>query len=274
MESALVLGAGGITGVAWQLGVLIGLRQEGVDATGVDRIVGTSAGAVTGALVATGVEPERAAVIEEFVDTPIRPDWVRGAEAFALLNDASLELPAIRSGVGALALAAEVGDEEAYVDSLAKRLPVHEWPPDGRLRLTAVDTANGEPVIWDGGVPLVRAVAASCAVPCILPPVRVNGRRYMDGGVRSYTNADVANGADAVLVLAPRSPVRLRRSPAEEAAALRDSARVTVVKPDAASTAAVGDRVFDLARWQPTLEAGIAQGRTLAETVATRLGLA
>jgi NTE family protein len=271
-RTALVLGAGGITGIAWQLGILIGLREQGVDATGVDRVVGTSAGAVTGALVATGVDPQRAAVIEGHIETPIRPDWTRGAAAFALLNDESLDLRAIRAGVGAIALEADVGDEEAYVDSLARRLPVHEWPADGRLRLTAVDAGTGEPVVWDGGVSLVRAVAASCAVPCILPPVSVNGRRYIDGGVRSYTNADLAGDVDAVLVLAPRSPVRLRRSPIEEAAVLRDTGRVTVVKPDAASTAAVGNHVFDMARWQPTLEAGIAQGAGLAAVVSSRLG--
>lgn len=272
-RTALVLGAGGITGVAWQLGILIGLRRGGVDLGGVDRIVGTSAGAVTGTLIATGVEPERAVVIEEHVETPFHPDWARGAQAFALLSDATLELPAIRAGVGALAVSADVGDEEPYVASLAQRLPVHDWPPPGRLLITGVDTTSGEPVVWDRAelAPLVRAVAASCAVPCVLPPVSVNGRRYMDGGIRSYTNADLVADADAVVVLAPRSPVRLRRSAVEEAAVLRDTGRVTLVKPDPASLGAGGQNVFDVTRWQPMVQAGIAQGAALAPAIAARL---
>jgi NTE family protein len=270
---ALVLGAGGITGVAWQIGLLIGLRRHGVDLGGVDRIVGTSAGAVTGTLLATGVEPELAAEFEDRVRAPIKPDWNRGAQAFALLNDASLDQAAVRAGVGALAVLAEVGAEDEYIASLAQRLPIQDWPAPGRLLITAVDTTTGEPVVWDGAgaVPLVRAVAASCAVPCVFPPVTVDGGRYMDGGVRSYTNADLAADADVVLVIAPRLPLGLRRTCAEEQPVLRDSGRVTLVEPDAAAAAAVGDDVFAMRRWRPTVDAGIAQGEALAPTVAALL---
>jgi NTE family protein len=270
VTTALVLGAGGITGVAWQIGLLVGLRRHGVDLGRVDRIIGTSAGALTGALLATGVEPERAAAVEDRVQTPIRPDWARGAQAFALLNDPDLDPLTVRAGVGALAVEAEVGDEEEYLDSLAQRLPVRDWPAPGRLLITAVDTATGDPVVWDGtaAVPLLRAVAASCAVPCVFPAVSVDGGRYMDGGVRSYTNADLAADADVVLVVAPRLPLGLRRTCAEEQAVLRDTGRVTMIEPDAAAAEAVGDDVFDLSRWQPTVAAGAAQGESLAPTVA------
>jgi NTE family protein len=273
VTTALVLGAGGITGVAWQIGLVIGLRRQGVDLGEVDRIVGTSAGALTGTLLATGVEPELAAEVEDRVRASIRPDWNRGAQAFALLNDASLDPAAVRAGVGALAAAAEVGAEDQYIASLAQRLPIQDWPAPGRLLITAVDTATGDPVVWDGdgAVPLVRAVAASCAVPCIFPPVTVDGGRYMDGGVRSYTNADLAADADVVLVIAPRLPLGLRRTCAEEQAVLRDTGRVTIVEPDEASTAAVGNDVFDMRRWRPTVAAGIAQGEALAPTIAALL---
>jgi NTE family protein len=273
VTTALVLGAGGITGVAWQIGLLIGLRRQGVDLSRVDRIIGTSAGALTGALIATGVEPELAAEFEEGRRTPIRPDWDRGAQAFALLNDETLDPVAVRAGVGMLAVAAEVGDEEEYIASLARRLPVQDWPAPGRLSITAVDTATGAPVVWDGAdtVPLLRAVAASCAVPCLFPPVTVDGGRYMDGGVRSYTNADLAGDADVVLVIAPRLPFGLRRTCAEEEPVLRDAGRVTVVEPDAAAVAAGGDDVFDLRRWRATVDAGIAQGESLAPRIAALL---
>ena len=273
MTIALVLGAGGITGVAWQLGLLVGLRRHGVDLGGVDRIVGTSAGALTGALLATGVDPELAAGVEDRVRAPITPDWDRGAQAFALLNDATLDPAAVRAGVGALAASARVGAEDEYIASLAQRLPIQEWPPPGRLLVTAVDTATGDLVVWDGagGAALVQAVAASCAVPCIFPPVTVDGGRYMDGGVRSYTNADLAADADVLLVLAPRLPLGLRRTCAEEQAVLSDTGRVTMVEPDEAAAAAVGDDVFDLRRWRPTVDAGIAQGESLAPAIARLL---
>jgi NTE family protein len=85
------------------------------------------------------------------------------------------------------------------------RLPRHEWPAHPRLLVTAVDAETGEAVVWDhdSGVDLVDAVAARCAVPLVWPPMSVNGRRYVDGGVRSPINADYATGCSRVVVLAP-----------------------------------------------------------------------
>ncbi|MFB9238197.1 patatin-like phospholipase family protein [Plantactinospora siamensis] len=272
MTSALVLGAGGITGIAWQLGLLIGLRDGGVDLTTADLVVGTSAGSVTGALLAAGWDPVDAAKIEAqpgAADPPVRPDWARGAQAYALLNDAGRDPAAVRAGVGALALAADVGAEEPYVASLARRLPLTGWPAR-QLRITAVDATTGDPVVWDrtSGVPLDRAVAASCAVPCIFPPVTINGRRYVDGGVRSGTNADLAAGADRVVVLAPLALVRMRGAPAEELAALRERSAVALVAPDQATVAAIGPNVLDPYRWEPVIRAGVAQGRAVSTDVA------
>ncbi|MEV0718660.1 patatin-like phospholipase family protein, partial [Asanoa sp. NPDC050611] len=206
VDSALVLGAGGITGIAWQLGLLIGLREVGVDLTDADLIVGTSAGSVTGALIASGLDPVDAAKIEARLgadDPPIRPDWARGGEVFTLLGDESRDPAEVRARVGELALAADVGPEEPYVESLRRRLPPGGWP-SRPLRITGVSAHDGTPVVWDArsGVPLYRAVAASCAVPCIFPAVTIDGIPYMDGGVRSGTNADLATGAARVVVLA------------------------------------------------------------------------
>src|SRR5438045_9771226 len=97
--TALVLGAGGITGVAWQLGVIIGRRKRGDDLTTADLVVGTSAGAVTGALVAAGLDPAMAAALDAPLgpgDPPMQPDFVIGAQAWQLLStapDASLGSP-------------------------------------------------------------------------------------------------------------------------------------------------------------------------------------
>ncbi|WP_426507992.1 patatin-like phospholipase family protein [Dactylosporangium sp. McL0621] len=254
-RTALVLGAGGITGVAWQLGILIGLHDRGIDLGRADLILGTSAGAMTGALVAAFGDPRTAAAIEAPLgpgDPPIVADWNRGAVAFQLLQDASLEPAEMRRRIGAIALEAEVGPPGPWLAAFGRRLPIEQWPD--RLTVTAVDAATGEPVAWDAdsGVPLVPAVAASCAVPCIFPPVPVDGSRFMDGGVRSRTNADLAAGYDRVYVLAPRMPL-LQREALDPA--------FTLIEPDDAATAAIGGNVFDAGRWIPVLAAAERQGR-------------
>lgn len=283
--TALVLGAGGLTGVAWQLGVIIGLRGEGVDLTGADLIIGTSAGAVTGALVAAGIDPAAAVVTDAPLgpdDPPMQPDWARGAEAFALLSSPSTDTSAgstpgastrpgsrfpgsadLRRRLGALALRAEVGSQEALLESFSRRLPLTEWP--SRLVVTAVDAYSGEPVSWTAasGVPVVPAVAASCAVPCLFPPITVNGSRYMDGGVRSRTNADLAAGHDDVIILAPRMPLALRGTLEWELAQLRTPP--VLIEPDRAAQDAMGGDVFATQRWQQVLDAAIDQGRHAAE---------
>ncbi|WP_238012612.1 patatin-like phospholipase family protein [Dactylosporangium sp. AC04546] len=256
-STALVLGAGGITGVAWQLGVLIGLHDRGLDLAGADLIVGTSAGAMTGALIGAFHDPRTAAAVEAPLgpgDPPLHADWNRGAVAFGLLQDDSLKPAEMRRRIGAIALEAEVGPPDPWLAAFARRLPITSWP--ARLLVTAVDVHSGEPVRWTAGsgVPLAAAVAASCAVPCIFPPIPVNGSRYMDGGVRSRTNADLAAGHDTVYVLAPRMPM-LQREAVDPS--------FTLIEPSAAAMEAIGGNVFDATRWTATLQAGESQARTM-----------
>ncbi|WP_432831720.1 patatin-like phospholipase family protein [Dactylosporangium sp. CA-092794] len=256
-RTALVLGAGGITGVAWQLGILVGLHDRGLDLGRADLILGTSAGAMTGALIAAFGDPRAAAAIEAPLgpgDPPITADWNRGAIAFGLLQDASLDPAEMRRRIGAIALEAEVGPPEPWLAAFGRRLPIETWP--ARLVVTAVDAATGDPVAWDedSGVPLVPAVTASCAVPCIFPPIPVNGSRFMDGGVRSRTNADLAAGYDRVYVLAPRMPM-MQRDALDPA--------FTMIEPDEAAMEAIGGNVFDAGRWIPVLAAAERQGREL-----------
>jgi NTE family protein len=256
-RSALVLGAGGITGVAWQLGILVGLHDRGLDLGRSDLILGTSAGAMTGALIAAFGDPRAAAAIEAPLgpgDPPMRADWGRGKLAFNLLQDESLTPEEMRRRIGAIALEAAVGPPEPWLAAFGRRLPIAGWPD--RLVITAVDTRSGEPVVWDrdSGVPLVPAVAASCAVPCLFPPIPVNGSLYMDGGLRSRTNADLAAEYDTVYVLAPRMPM-LQRDALDPA--------FTVIEPDDTAMVAIGGNVFDAGRWMPTIAAGEEQGRGL-----------
>jgi NTE family protein len=134
--------------------------------------------------------------------------------------------------------------------------------------VTAVDTESGELAVWDSGcgVPLDLAVASSCAVPGAYPPVTIGGRRYMDGGVRSATNADLAAGATAVMVLdavghlTPREPLQ-----AELATLGTD--RAVVITPDERAAAAFGTNLLDPATAPAALEAGLAQAASCAGLV-------
>jgi NTE family protein len=98
--------------------------------------------------------------------------------------------------------------------------------------------------------------------------VTVDGGRYMDGGVRSGTNADLAGEAERVVVLAPLAPIRMRGAPAAEIDALRARSSVALVAPDEATLEALGPNVMDKERWEPAVEAGAAQGRRVAPEVA------
>jgi NTE family protein len=119
-------------------------------------------------------------------------------------------------------------------------------------------------------VPLVEAVAASCAVPGIWPPVSTGGRRFIDGGVRSPANADLATGFSRVVVIAPimRGIGPLVGVDAQVAALRADGSLVTVVSPDAGAVAAIGRNVLDPSRRAGSARAGRVQAAAAADAVA------
>ena len=119
----------------------------------------------------------------------------------------------------------------------------------------------------DSGVPLLLAVAASCAVPGVYPPVTIDGRRYVDGGMRSATNADLAAGYDRVVVLAP-IPRGVGPLTGVENHVAGMAAAVAVVSPDEASRTAIGRNVLDPAARAPSARAGRSQGAAVARRVA------
>ncbi len=273
---ALVLGGGSVAGVAWELGIITGLHEKNVDVRGADIIIGTSAGAMVGAQIISGTDLEslfasQLAPVEQLKERKGEFDPARLKEIFTrAVAEAGPDIKSIRTRIGAYALAAPTVPEAERRASIAARLPSHTWPKP-RLLIVAVDTATGEEYIMDreSGVSLVDAVAASCAVPGIRPPVTIAGRRYMDGGMRSTTNADLANGYDHVLILNPLGANEDWMSIIEEAEALeREGSRVLVIEPDAASVTAIGLNPMDLATRQPSALAGRAQGRELADSVA------
>ncbi len=270
MTSGVVLGGGGIAGVAWEAGIVIGLRRAGVDRSSAEVIVGTSAGSIVGSHVAFATDLQALAALTSArtgAETAAMPavDLDVILNALAPLFDQALDPAEARRRVGAAARAT-AGDEEAHIARIASLLPAAERWPQRRLLVTAVDTESGEPVAWHGGsgVPLGRAVAASCAVPAVYPPVTIGGRRYMDGGVRSVTNADLASGASAVIVLdavghlTPRGPLQ------DELAAL-GAASTLVITPDDSAAAVMGTNLLDGAIAAPALGAGLKQAMSYAE---------
>lgn len=272
MTPGVVLGGGGIAGVAWEAGIVIGLRRAGLDLSSAEVIVGTSAGSIVGSHVAFGTDLQALAAM-----TPARTGAQAAAvpaasldlilNALAPLFDQALDRAEARRRVGAAARAT-AGDEEAHIARIASLLPAADRWPQRRLLVTAVDTESGEPVAWHGGsgVPLDRAVAASCAVPAVYPPVTIGGRRYMDGGMRSATNADLAAGASAVIVLdaighlTPREPLQ------DELAAL-GAASTLVITPDDPAAAVMGTNLLDVAIAAPAFEAGLKQAMSCAGPV-------
>ncbi|MCW2884138.1 MAG: Patatin [Streptosporangiaceae bacterium] len=269
---ALVLGGGGIAGIAWEAGLIVGLQGAGVDLTDADLIVGTSAGSVVGAMIATGVDLPLAiddlAGRAETTPAPSAPaDFSAVLTAFGMLFDTSLDPQEARARVGRMALEAPVADAADRLREVGERLPSHEWP-ERPLLITAVDTADGGFVVWDreSGATLPFAVMSSCAVPCVFPPVEIGGRFYMDGGVRSATNADLAAGSSAVVIIEPMAHLSPRPLLERELEAL-GTTNVVAVGPDQHAVEAFGHDVLDPALWRPAYHAGVIQAGSLVDRV-------
>jgi NTE family protein len=114
------------------------------------------------------------------------------------------------------------------------------------------------------GVSLVDAVAASCAVPGVWPPVTIGDARYIDGGIRTFTNLDLAAGYTRVLVIAPMPDPALEK----DAASIAEHGRIEVITPDDAARAAFGTDPLVPTTRTPSGHAGFAQGRAAAQAVA------
>ncbi|MDQ7803851.1 patatin-like phospholipase family protein [Amycolatopsis sp. A133] len=273
---ALVLGGGGVAGIAWTTGLLAGLAEHGQDLTGADLVVGTSAGAAVAAQVTSGLPLDelfarQADPARQAAEIPADVDLEKFAADFGGALTGATSPADVRRAVGQLALSAETVSEADRRAVIAGRLPVHEWPGQ-RLVVVAVDAETGEPRRFDraSGVSLVDAVAASCAVPGVWPPVTIDGRRYVDGGVRSGENADYAAGSTRITVVAPlglESPLPAEKPLLAVLDELRAAgAEVALITPDETSAAAIGQNPLDPSTRTPAAEAGRAQGAALTLT--------
>ncbi|MDG4768678.1 patatin-like phospholipase family protein [Solwaraspora sp. WMMD406] len=177
-----------------------------------------------------------------------------------------------RARIGRYAVAAATMPEAARRPVFEAALPASAWP-DRPLWVTAVDAVTGEFVVFDGGpvdggpVDLVDAVGASCAVPGVWPPVTIGGRRFMDGGMRSAANADLAAGFSSVVVLAPITWGLGWLPPVSRQVAGLCSGAVAVVTPDRSARRVIGRRLLDPARRPGAARAGRRQGLAVADVV-------
>ena len=279
---ALVLSGGGPLAVAWEAGLLAGLAEAGATADAADFVLGTSAGAIVGAQITTGRTPAMlaAAILEEEKGTPppgarhYDPAAVAQLPAlFAKALGGSGDHAAARAEVGGQALAATTPSEAEEMARVERMLGGADWPDRG-FGCTAVDVADGSLRVLgrDSGGTLAQAVAASCSLPGISPPITIAGRRYMDGGFGSVANVDLARGYDCVLVICfrPAGPQgeRMTARLEQQVSALRaDGAAVEVIFPDVAVQDAIGANTMDVRRRPAVTRAAMAQGRALADTV-------
>ena len=288
MRFGLVLGGGGVVGIAWEVGVLAGLERSGVlDPADASVIVGTSAGSVVGTRIALGASVEKlvaeqskpAATGPATGATQPRADMSAVLEIFGELRRAPQVTTEVTRVVGQKAMAADTPPEERWVESFEATIGRGtRWPKERDLRIAALDCSTGERRMWtaadDGVVDLARAVASSCAVPGMFPTVEIAGSRYTDGGVWSVTNGDVLldDRLDAVVMVVPTAsaPTGGRRSPSEVEAEQLEAVGTSVVRVVPGPTFATEVGLMNLmnpAKRAQGLEVGIADGTAAAVDV-------
>lgn len=282
-DRAVVLGGGGLVGVAWGCGYLTGLAEAGVDLGDADRVVGTSAGSTVGAWLTSGRpmaeryrrlersnRPVERALAGVFGHLATRPSHEREQALELLFSGSACTDDELRE-LGRLAIAAKAMPEPLFVAFLTTLVGRRSWQ-GGALAVTAHDTASGERVVIAPAarVSLAKACAASSAVPGVLPPVTVRGQRLMDGGCRSGTSCDLAAGAGRVVVLSLLAH-RFDGTPPYQVEAdllVAQGARVHVSAPADDVVDLVGTDLMSAAPAADVLRLARAQAAREADTVA------
>ncbi|WP_328834075.1 patatin-like phospholipase family protein [Streptomyces sp. NBC_00252] len=270
---ALVLGGGGITGMGWEVGVLAGLLDEGVDLRDADTVIGTSAGSFVGTNYTSGTDWEilfadqgQAGDNEPVMhtDPAVYEGWTQAFIAGAGNPEA------VGAGFGRVARTFGAGvDTETRRAVVRSRLRTNQWPANMRVAVTDADTGQLRLLGPDAGVPIETATAASGAVPGIWPSVRFGGREWIDAGMVSAANATLAIGHDRIVVLAPMFEGHAGiPSALDDVAHLnRTGARAILAVPDTAAREAIGPNPYDPTRARAAAEAGRHQGRVLATEI-------
>lgn len=287
-DRALVLGGGGPVGIAWEAGLAAGLKEGGVDLARADFILGTSAGSFVGAQLAGGRDPaslaqaqiamgkaQQNAAREPGRPRPPAPDL---APLLELMAEATADepTPEFLQRLGAFALKARTISEADFLRTFGSIAEGgRPWP--ARFACTAVDAESGHFRMWSvrEEIPLAHGIASSCSVPGVYPPIAINGRKWIDGGMRSGTNADLAAGHRRVLIVAviagdgdPASARAAERLARERAAIEAGGGVSELIRPDAASLETFGPNLLDARRRADVAQAGIEQGRREAARLA------
>jgi NTE family protein len=281
----LFLGGGGSAGLAYHGAVLGALSDlTAWDPRTAAVMVGTSAGSISAAMLRGGLpaadllriseglplsaEGARVAAIGRPHHPRARPADVLRMRPFADLLGAVHGLAHVRPhslGPWMATLLPAGGVQTDAISSGIDALHSGGWPADP-LWLCAVRLRDGKRVVFGRpdapAVPVGQAVAASCAVPCYFRPVSIEGRRYIDGGVRSLTNLDLGRDADLDLVLVSSpmtqaaghpvpAPTSVARQPLrfllhlEIAALRRAGVPVVAIEPIPAVVRAMGPNPLD-----------------------------
>lgn len=277
-----MLAGGGLAGIGWETGILRGIADEAPETAkallDVDVVVGTSAGSTVAAQLGSGLGLDvlfdrQTATSATELNPDVGIDEITELFVNAMLTPNTTTAEKLQK-IGAVALSTQTVTEAVRRNVIAQRLPSHDWP-DRMLRISAIDTETGELVMFDrnSGVGLVDAVAASCAVPAVWPPVTIGQHRYMDGGVGSSVNMALANDCAVAVVLVPSgrsTPSPFGDGASEEVEAFGGAA--FGVFADDESIAAFGPNPLDPACRKPSALAGREQGRRIADTVTDFLG--
>src|SRR3954468_1213404 len=237
MRVGLVLGAGGVVGASWLIGALEALESEtGWRAADADVIVGTPAGSVIGTLASTGIPPaymgayasgrdldelERPSGLEDLTADDVEDRSAGAVYRIALApppigpGSWRMALRTMRNPLGHPAGAMVAGwlprgvVSTEPIKQIVDRFVPGEWPAHPNLWIVGCDYASGKRTVFgQADAPLAHirdAVAASCAIPAFYHPVKIGGRRYVDGGICSVSNADLLSGRglDVAVVLNP-----------------------------------------------------------------------
>lgn len=286
MRVGLILGGGGEVGIAWEIGVLAALEQDaGLKAGASEVVAGTSAGAIVGAYVAQGRSVLELAELDrrgkgiavgagfggKGAANPTIPQDIIAA---LISTEGTLEERGAR--LGKLALQAPVAlDEGTFIEGFRAMLGTDEWPPVD-FRPTAVDTETGKTVLWDrsSGVSLSAAVASSCSVPGVFPPVSLVGHHYMDTPRRPFA-ADLigSKSLDAVIFVGLILPILAnnndQRTELEQAAGGRVR---TVTVTGGSGVDSVSADLLDHSARPRAIEVGVGDGHSAAAAVRALLG--
>lgn len=271
-ERALVLGGGGITGIAWESGVLAALIENGMNISQIGKIFGTSAGAFVGAVLSNNQDMKSYYHYLNENKDPNEQTKLK-KEVYEMWRQAYIQGGNNQENIGRLL--GEMIDQVQPVISMkerkkaiAKRLNGSKWT--SQLVITAINARTGqlETINQQIGMDLIDSVAASEAVPGLWPHVTMNGKEYIDGGMVSSTNACLAKDFKQILIIAPLTQ-KIGKLPNvfDDEITLSNTSDVYTITPDEFSKSIIGDNIYDASVIIEVGNAGYEQGKRLAKEI-------